>query len=280
MKPLALAMRALPFTFALYVLEAVLASFVALPTGLELGRQLRASSWDAAQSALFLERLPELAALLRTSSLSGLIALAALWLLGPWLQMSWFAALAELSSPLAALARGARLVPRAWLVSLLVGLTMLLAAAPFLLIAYALHGGLSSSPDARFHDLMLSFALLPLLPLAVFGHVLHDLARARAFYSGALDGLVNGLRSTLSWAVLLRAVGLSALGFFALLAAHAIAWQVDGAFRFLIAVVALQSALLGRLFVRSVWLAIALACVLPAAGPLAERGNEDNDESY
>jgi hypothetical protein len=51
---------------------------------------------------------------------------------------------------------------------------------------------------------------------------------------------------------------------------------VDGPLRFLVTVFVLQSALLGRLFVRSVWLGEALTCVAPGLGPLAGRDSEDD----
>jgi hypothetical protein len=275
MTPLSLALRALPFTFVVYVLQALLASFVALPGGLELARQLRASSWDRLQWALLLEKLPELGAIVRSSALSGLVALVVVLVLGPWLQMSWLCALDQLSTPLRALARGARVTARAWLVSLLVLLVFALGCAPFLLIAYSVHHGLASSTDARFHDLTLAAVLAPLLLVALFAHTLHDLARARALYRGALNGLLLGLRAALSPRMLSRSLGMWLLGALLVLLSHALVSLADGPFRFVVTVAVLQSALLARLFVRSLWLGSALTCMLPDHGPLAERDSED-----
>jgi hypothetical protein len=275
MTPLSLALRALPFTFVVYVLQALLASFVALPGGLELTRQLRASSWDRLQWALLLDRLSEIGAIARSSALSGLIALVVLLVLGPWLHMSWLCALDQLNSPLRALARGARVTARAWLVSLLVLLVLALCCAPCLLIAYWVHSGLASSTDARFHDLCLAAVLSPLLPIALFAHTLHDLARARALYRGALEGLLQGLRAALSPRLLLRSLGLWLLGTLLVLLSHALVSLVGGPFRFVVTVALLQSALLARQFVRSLWLGAALTCMLPDHEPLAERDSED-----
>lgn len=278
MTPLSLALRALPFTFVIYVLQALLASFVALPSGIELARALRASSWDRVHWARLLDALPELAALTRGGALSALIAAVVLLVLGPWLQMSWLAALDDLCTPLRALARGARVTVRAWLVSLLVLLVLVLGCAPFLLIAYSVHVGLESTTDARFHDLTLALVLAPLLPVVLFAHTLHDLARARALYRGVLDALVRGLRVALSVRLLLRSLGLWLLGTALVLSAQLLASWVDGSFRFLVTVAALQTALLGRLFVRSIWLGDALACVLPDHGPTAGQTVRANDE--
>lgn len=277
MTPLSLALRALPFTFVVYVLQALLASFVALPSGIELARALRASSWDRVHWARLLDALPELSALTRGGALSALIATVVLLVLGPWLHMSWLAALDDLSTPLRALARGARVTVRAWWVSLLVLLVLVLGCAPFLLIAYSVHVGLESTTDARFHDLTLALVLSPLVPVVLFAHTLHDLARARALYRGALDAVVRGLRVALSVRLLLRSLGLWLLGTALVLAAQLLSAWVDGSFRFLITVAALQTALLGRLFVRSIWLGDALACVLPDHGPLAghRRANDE-----
>lgn len=278
MKPASLALRALPFTFVIYVIEAVLATFVALPSGLEIAGQLRTSSWDRAQWALLLDRLPALLAAMRMSGFAALVLLGVLLVLSAWLQMSWLASLDELMTPLRALARGARLIVRAWLVSLLVVALLLLLCLPFGLMAYSVHSGLAGSTDARFHDLALASALVPLLPLWLFGHTLHDLARARALYRGALDGVVQGFRHALRPRVLLRSLSLWALGTGLVLLAHALAYLTGGAFRFVITVVLVQSALLARLVVRSVWLARALTCVLPDRGPLAAPSSEASND--
>jgi hypothetical protein len=276
--PLSLALRALPFTFVVYVLQALLASFVALPGGIELARSLRASSWDRVQWARLLDALPDVAAVGRSSALSALIAAVVLLVLGPWLQMSWLAALDELCTPLRALARGARVTVRAWLVSLLVLLVLVLGCAPFLLIGYSLHVGLGSSSDSRFHDLTVALVLSPIPLVALFAHTLHDLARARALYRGALDALVKGMRAALSLRLLLRSLALWLLGVALVVAAQRLASWADGPFRFVLTVAVLQSALLGRLFVRSIWLGDALACVLPDHGPLAGQTARAKDE--
>jgi hypothetical protein len=273
-----IARRALPFTFAIYVLEAVPASFVALPAGVELEKQLRASSWDASQWALLLETLPELAALARTALLSSALSSLLLLLLGPWLQMSWLASLDQPTTVLFAVSRGGALVLRACFASVLVALVVALASAPFLALAYTLHDGLAHSTDAKFHDLMLCLALAPLVPLALVGHTLHDLTRAGALHGGAVRALRLGLRAVVRWRVLLRSLGFGLLGLGLVLGSQAMAHHAGGSFRFLLGATVLQSALLGRLFVRSAWLATALTCVAPTHAPGAAQPVRGNDE--
>ncbi|MDB4973404.1 MAG: hypothetical protein JWN48_1745 [Myxococcaceae bacterium] len=254
------AWRALPFTFLLYVFEAALATLFALPLGLEATRKLLGSSWDRTQVALALDGLVDLAPALRVGLGSGLLALSLLGLLSPWLQMSWYAALADSRTPLRALSDGARLLLRAWWVTLFVALAWLLAAAPFLGLAYALHDGLRGATDARFHDLAVLAALAPLLPLLLLALLLHDLARARALRFGALASVLCALRVALRPSVQLRSLGLTLLGYGAVWLAEALS---SAAFSIALTVMLLQSALLARLFLRSLWLATALTCMHP-----------------
>ncbi|MDB4990258.1 MAG: hypothetical protein JWN04_5436 [Myxococcaceae bacterium] len=269
--PRARAVRALPFSFALYVFEATLAALCALPFSLESLHALGGTSWTASQVALALDSVTTLAPALRVASGSTLLALALLALLSPWLQMSWYAALSDPLNPLRALGQGARLVLRACIVTVWIWLLALLAALPFLILAAFVHSGLAASTDARFHDLALLGTLAPLAPIALLAWVIHDLARARALRFGALHSTLRALRVGLRPALLTRALLLSATGYAVVVLVQ---WQSAGipagsSLRFLLTVSALQCALLARLFLRSLWLASALACMHPELEPVA-----------
>lgn len=267
MTPPSRALSALPVTFLLYVFEALLAISFALPLGLELTQQL-GGRWDESQTALALESVTTLASGLRVSAGSAVLSLTLLVLLSPWLQMTWLSALSEHTTTLDALSRGARLTARAWWVSCLLALATLLALTPFGLTAYCVHRALIHSTDARFHDLTLVAALAPVVPVLLFAHLVHDLARASALERSGFQSVLHALRVARRVSLWPRALALPALGYGMVLLAELAAFRaVEVPLRFLLSATALQSALLARTFLRSFWLASALTCVEPADEP-------------
>jgi hypothetical protein len=248
-----LGLRALPVTFLVFVLEALLSVFASWPSGVELAAALQQLSLDPSA-------LRELAILGRSFGRGHALAVLSVLLLAPWLQMSWLTMLSEPQSPLRALARGARKVPRACLLTLALGLAFALCAAPFAGLGWAVMGWLGGEPDARRHDLALACALAPLLPLGFYFHVAHDLARAAALEQSSARSLWRGLRIALRPRAWLAALGASLVGLLLPLAAHASSWQLAA----LPATMLLQSVLLVRTVVRAAWLGHALALVQPA----------------
>lgn len=258
-----LSLRALPVTFLVYVLEAALAVFASWPNGASLVERLPELSLDPAA-------LKTLAALAQGLARAHGLALAALLLLAPWLHMSWLAMLSEPQSPLRALATGARSVTRAVRVSLTVGLAFLLAAAPFVALAWGTLHWLGESSDARRHDLILAVLLAPLLPLAFYFQIVHDLARAAALAPQARRRVRRGLAIALRPETWLAAAGAALAGVALPAAAHASAWQLSA----LPATMLLQSVLFVRLVVRAAWLGHALALVRPAPEPSTGKYDE------
>jgi hypothetical protein len=248
-----LAVRALPVTFLVYVLEALLAVFASWPSGVELSAKLQALSLDPAA-------LHELATVSRGYGRGHGLAILAVLALAPWLHMSWLAMLSEPQSPLRALARGARSMPRAWLVTLALGSIFVLCAAPFVGLAFGVVQALGDDPDARRHDLALLGALLPMLPLALYFHAAHDLARAASLTLHTWRSVWRGLRLALQPLVFATALAATLVGVALPLAAHAGSWQLGS----LPATMLLQSVLLLRLVVRASWLGHALALVRPS----------------
>jgi len=245
-------------TFVVYAVEACLALLIALPLGLELLDDGRASFASALGRAAWLDRVAELLPALRLQSTSWLLHGALLLLVSPWLQMAWLHALAQPSGLGQALAVGAQRYLRAWLVTVWVLLLTALASAPFLLAASVLENLLREG-DARLHDLLLAAACLPLLLVWWAAHVLHDLARARALSAGAWAAVSGSLRLAVRPRAQLPAVLFAILA----LAVHGAAWLLVGRGTLDSRVPALAvwqlSCLLG-LFLRSCWLACALAC--------------------
>jgi hypothetical protein len=168
--------------------------------------------------------------------------------------------LSEPQSPLRALARGVRSVPRAWLITLGLGLLFALAALPFVGAAYAVVRTLGEDPDARRHDLALLGTLVPLIPLAFYFHAASDLARAAGLELRAMRSIWRGLRTAARPAAFAAALGATLVGLLLPLAAHASSWQLGA----LPATILLQSVLLLRLVVRAAWLGHALALVRPS----------------
>lgn len=261
----AAAARALPLTFTVYVVEALLTTAASLPVLRESAQELALSPWDASARALVLDRLWELAAVLRGGALEAAILLGVLGLLGPWLQMSWLSALRAPRDLSRALAEGARRTPRALGVSALVLALCLVLAAPSALLAWLAHRKLEASLSARSHDLALAAALAPAALVALLAPTFHDLARAAALAQRPLRSVRSALRLVLSARVLLPAALAFLLGHAFVLVAQRAAAALSGEVGWALGTAALQSALLARLWLRSLWLAHALACV-PAGG--------------
>lgn len=259
------ARRALPLTFAIYVLHALVATFVALPTSVALLDRVRPSSSAPSDVAVLLESGDSLEPLLHASTLDLVLAALALLLLSPWLHMSWCVALTSSTSTLGALERGASLAGRAWLVSLAVGLIALLAALPFGCGAYVLHLHYEAATEAKVHDLAVAAALIPLLPCAFVASVLHDLARVSALSRGAIASVRRSLRMARP-RLLALALALSALGWAIVALSHALVAPLgSGPIALVLTVTLLQLALLAKLVVRSAWLACAHARIGPVA---------------
>jgi hypothetical protein len=252
-----LGLRAMPLTFLVYCVEAGLAVFASFPLASELAPRLFAFAGTPVLQAAALDpaALSELAALTRGSVRSHGLAMLALFMLAPWLQMSWLSALAEPQSPLRALRQGARRLPRVWLLALASWMLTALLAAPFIALAFGASGWLHD--HAQRHDLALVAALAPLLPLFLYAHVAHDLARAAALDRRALRSCYAGFRAALRVRAWLPGAAAILTGLLLPLAAHAASWQLGG----VVAMALLQGVLLVRTFVRAAWLGHALACV-------------------
>jgi hypothetical protein len=248
-----LGLRALPITFLIYVLEALFAVFASWPSGVELVARLSSLSLDPSA-------LRELGAVARGVGRGHGLALLAVLVLAPWLQMSWLLMLSEPQSPLRALARGVRSVPRAWLITLGLAFVFVLSAVPFVGAAFAVVHTLGDDPDARRHDLALAAVLLPLVPLAFYFHAASDLARAATLEQRAWRSIWRGLRAALRPSAFFAALGASLVGVALPLAAHGSSWQLGA----VPATMLLQSVLFVRLVVRAAWLGHALALVRPS----------------
>lgn len=250
---------ALPLTFVVYVAEAALAMVSALPLGLELNADARASLGDAIGRAAWLDRVPELLPMVRAQARSAAL-LGLLWVvLSPWLQMAWLRALAGPIGTRGALAEGARLYFRAWRVSLCV---LVLLALPCLPLAAGLPVALwafSEQGEERLHDVALMAAAGALGALLWTAHVLHDLARARALSMPAWRAVRGSLRACLTPRIQASALAFSLAGL-ALRGAHGLVAELGADLPGVGAVALLQVACFGALLARSAWLARALAC--------------------
>lgn len=266
-----LGLRALPLTFFVYCVEATLAVFASFPLAAELTPRLAAFADTPLFQAAALDpsALRELGALARGFLRANGLALLAMFVLAPWLQMSWLGALAEPQSPLRALARGARRLPRAWLVSIGVWLGGALAAAPFLALAFAMTRWLAGA-SAQHADLALLGSVLPLLPILLYVHVAHDLARAASLDRRAGSSVLAGLRGARRPSAWLPGLGALAVGLMLPAATHAASWPLRG----LSATLLLQAVLFVRLVVRGAWLGHALTCVAASDGALAHNSSD------
>ncbi|HEX6245491.1 MAG TPA: hypothetical protein VFZ61_31425, partial [Polyangiales bacterium] len=244
MSALPAALRALPLTFFVYVVEAMLALYCALPWSLEVGADARASLSSAIGRAVWLDRVGELLPAVRVAGRSGLLSLGLVLLLSPWLQMAWLSSMQQSVSAAAALEQGVRLYLRAVGVSLLSLLVAALLVVPWAGAAWLAHALLAAPTRARLHDCALVVLLSPCCLALVYAHVMHDLARARALSAGAFAAVAFGLRSALRARVLLAALALL-LASLALRALQLYASQHHAGVGALLNVAVLQGACLG-----------------------------------
>jgi hypothetical protein len=259
MKPRLSAPHALPFTFYLYVAEALIALTCALPLGLELSADARAALADASGRAVWLDRARELIPVLRaqgrTAALAGL-----LWLvLSPWLQMAWLCAIARPGSTRSALGEGARLYFRAWRVSLCVIVLLALACLPLATGLPIALWAFSEQGEAQLHDLALAGACGALVLLLWTAHLLHDLARARALSLPAWRAVRGSLRACLRPRIQASALAFALAGL-ALRSVHWLVAKLGADLAGIAAVALLQTACFGALLARGAWLSRALAC--------------------
>jgi hypothetical protein len=266
MRALANALRALPVTFAIYVVEAVLALWCAGPLGLELGDDARATLTTALGRAIWLDRASELAPALRVSGRSSLLALLVLLLLSPWLQMAWLHALARPLGMRRALEQGSRLYLRALSTSLLLACVGALLLLPWAGAAWLCHALVSAPARARVHDLLLCALLSPCALVLVYLHLAHDLARARALTDGVFRAVRVGLRTALRASVVLAGLSLFAAAL-AVRGLHFYAFRHDAQLGAFGGALLLQAACLAALFVRSLWLSVCLTCTESRAAP-------------
>lgn len=252
------ALRALPTTFAIYVIEAAVALWLTTPFTAELTGDVRALGARPLFRAAALERSLELVPVLRVEGRALALGALALLVLAPFLRMAWFAALAGTSGVRAALSCGTTLYLRAVLVSLGVCATLLVLLAPFGLFAYLVDRFVEVGVHARLHDVLLAGALAGALPLLFFAHVALDLAHAFALRHGALASVRLGFSAARAWRALMLALALGVLGLSvsALPFTFGTSWGQGELFR----VALIQSACFSALFVRSLWLGYALTC--------------------
>jgi hypothetical protein len=260
MNALPAALRALPLTFVIYVVEAVLALYCALPLSLELGADPRASLSSAIGRAVWLDRGLELLPALRVAGHSSLLSLALLLLLSPWLQVAWLSSMQRAFGSLRALEQGLRLYLRASIVSLLCLLVAVLLALPWAGAAWLADALLAAPARARLHDCALAVLLAPCALVLIYAHLVHDLARARALDAGAFAAVAFGLRAALRGRVLLAGLILLLTGL-ALRALQLYMSQRDAGLGAWLGVAPVQSASFAGLFVRSLWLATCLGCI-------------------
>jgi hypothetical protein len=244
-------------TFVIYLIEAALAVVAGLPFALDFSNSAPRGH-DLSARAQWLEYALSLGTPARLAVSTSALALATLYLLGPWLQMAWLSALGRREGLGESLATGARLWWRACLVTLWVSIGVLLGLAPFALAAWGLSRLSAARLNDRVHGLAIACALLPVLPVLIAACAWFDLARARALQEGAWTSAIRSLRTAIQPATIMRAL----------------LWSVAGWLLFIVAQVAplarwggppllmfcLQTAVLMRLFVRSRWLADALTC--------------------
>jgi hypothetical protein len=259
MRVLVAALRALPVTFALYVVEAVLAITLTVPLGMELSSDARALGTRVLFRAAAIERGLQLLPALRVQGRALALGTVLLLLLTPLLSMTWLSALSGPLGVSRALEQGARLYLRACAVSLAVGLLLALALAPWALFAYSADTWIDLSTHARLHDLLLLGCVGTALPVLWIFHVAHDLARAFALRRGALASVRLGLAAAISLRAPLVALALFALG---LLVGASPLLLTTAASRLgeMSSIALLQGACFGALGVRSLWLAYALTC--------------------
>ena len=261
------ALRALPVTFFVFVLEAIVATVFALPWAVEAQRRVL-TPLDASARAALLDTLGASDGALRVVALQAALVFG-LWVaFAPWLQMAWLSAIAQPMGPGRALSRGVRLFARAVAVGVCVWSLTALLAAPFGLGAWTIVRVCDPMENARAHDLAIALCLDLIVPVLFVGHTWRDLARARALSLSTRHSVTRSARDAFRPCVLARALLLSATGFALVAGAEWVAGKLGtGSTLDRVLVLALvQLTIFARLFLRSVWLAGALACADVQAG--------------
>ncbi len=271
MSPWLAVIRALPITFLVYVSSTALAAMHALPIALEIGRLPTWTKAGEGARIATLEAMLSQLPVLRAQGLSLLLAALAYALLSPWLQMSWFAALSAPRAPGAALAEGARLTPRAYLTSLVVGIGTVLMLLPCAALVWTTRSWLESRANVRVQDIATLIALTPGALVLFLSLAWHDLARARCLSSGAFRSSLRAWLDALSLVTLARYACWAALGLTISVAAQLASLQVghSGRLAMFIVLAVVQGAALARSMLRSRWLTDALLCA--DASPSAPR---------
>lgn len=197
--------QSLDTTFAVHVVETLLAGGAASAAASALARHLGESPAEAAARGLLFEGLNALAHARSTRMLAAGLGLGTLLyaLLVPLLAMVWTVALVEGVPFLAAARRAPRLYLAAWLGRVLAFGTSL----PFLALALVLpavaHLALSRHPHVPTHDLAVLAASIPTLFVALLAATFADLLE--------LALVVDGPRVLEAWLLGLRALGVRVL---------------------------------------------------------------------
>jgi hypothetical protein len=263
--PLVASLRALPITLLVFALALSMGAPLALPVSLELSRML-SGPWNWAAQAAFFETLSASRPLI-TLLIRQLLLLAIAWAIAsPVLHMAWLTALSRPTAPGKAVWQGVRLSMRALCVSVFVGLIGLLMASPFALCAWGLGKLFDVETHAPAHDLSILISLAPVLLVLLVIATWHDLARARALEEGFFRSVTRSARHAFRPRVLVRSLVLCGSGSVLVLLAQ---WWTGtfhehGFFSWLIAGTVLHGSVFAKLFLRSLWLARALACAEPS----------------
>lgn len=266
-------LRALPMTFAIYVVHTVFAVGLGTSLGLEFERAVGFPLGRPAARVAALESLVDLAPLLRAKGVDLAIASIVLVVLSPWLHMAWLTSLSALHGPAHSLRNAWSLYFRAILTSALVLLLGALALLPWLGLGYAVHAFSEERVSHRVHDLSVALALSPVLISLLVTASWHDLARARCLTTGAFKSALTAAVDALRPTVFARYLFWTGAGLMIVVGAQAWALHVGvtGFFSSFLLLALMQSAAFGRLVLRSAWLADALACVDAAASRQRKR---------
>lgn len=251
--------RSLDTTFALYVVETLLAGGAASLVANTLARHLGETPAETMRRGILFEGLNALAHARETRILAAGLGVAVLLelLLVPLLAMVWTIALVD-GVPLV---QAVKRAPRLYLPALLGRVLAFGTSLPFLAVALVLpavaHLALSRHPDVSTHDLAVLASALPCLAVALLASTFTDLLE--------LALVVDGPRVLEAWLLGLRALGARVLAeSFAtralrLLAATAAAGVVTvagpGLLGGMLALAASQLLLLGSRLLRAAWLA-------------------------
>src|SRR5688572_3667181 len=112
------ALRALPITLVIFVLETLISVVLVLPFSAEASHMTR-GPLDASARAALLDAMTASSSLWRVLSMQTLMVFGLWVLLSPWLNMAWLSALSAPTRPGRALSLGMALLRRALGVSLM-----------------------------------------------------------------------------------------------------------------------------------------------------------------